>query len=175
MTNEEITRHMPLVERVARGIRRRLPPHVDLDDLLIAGSIGLYKAIVGYDSDRGLKFSTYATWLIRGHIFDELRNADHAPREMRRNREVPVQHQLHAIHCENLYDREPEVRLTAERRDEVQFMLDRCSPREREIMTCYYLEDMPMPAIARRLGISSSRVSQIHIDCIARLTTGRRP
>jgi len=166
---------MPLVERVARGIRRRLPPHETLDDLISVGSMGLLKALRHYDPDRGIAFSTYATWTIRGAIYDELRRIDHASRDMRRRRAIPVQHQLHAIHCENLYDREPEVRLTAERRDEVRSLLERCTERERRILIWYYLDGMTMPSIARRLGVCQSRVSQLHVSCISRLAAGRRP
>ncbi len=174
-SDEEILRYMPLVERVVRRIRRRLPAHMDIDDLRSAGSLGLWRAIERYDPGRGLKFSTYATWTIRGAVYDELRRVDHAPRDMRRLHEVPVQRQFDLVLSEELRDRGEDVQAAAERGDEVRSLLELCNERERRILISYYLDDMTMSSIARGLGVCQSRVSQLHISCIARLAAGRRP
>lgn len=72
-----------LVHHVARQIANRVGDAVDYDDLVGAGSLGLVQAIGGFDPDRGIAFSTYATTRVRGAILDELRAADWRPRSVR--------------------------------------------------------------------------------------------
>ena len=67
---ERIPRHQGLVRSIAITISRRLPPQSDLDDLIAYGQIGLTKAAQVFEEDRGLQFSTYATYRIRGAILD---------------------------------------------------------------------------------------------------------
>ncbi|MGV2481382.1 UNVERIFIED_CONTAM: sigma-70 family RNA polymerase sigma factor, partial [Salmonella enterica subsp. enterica serovar Weltevreden] len=65
------------------------PAHVELDDLLQAGVIGLIDAARHYNGTRGASFETYAGIRIRGAMLDELRQTDWAPRSVhRRLREV---------------------------------------------------------------------------------------
>ena len=45
-----------------------------IDDLIQVGYIGLIKAVDGYDSEKNVKFSTYATHKIRGEIRHYLRD-----------------------------------------------------------------------------------------------------
>ena len=89
-TREELVRrHAGLVKLIASRIAGHLPEHVDREDLYSAGILGLLKAIDRYDPDRGVKFETYATPLIRGEIMEALRAKDWAPRTIRRRaREV---------------------------------------------------------------------------------------
>lgn len=47
---------------------------IELDDLMQEGRVGLYNAIFDFDPTRGTKFSTYATWKIRGEITDYISN-----------------------------------------------------------------------------------------------------
>ena len=61
----------------------RLPPHVEVDDLISVGVLGLMDAIEKYDPDRGAKFKTYAEFRVRGSILDELRILDWVPRSVR--------------------------------------------------------------------------------------------
>jgi RNA polymerase sigma factor for flagellar operon FliA len=61
-----------LVRSLAAGIRRKLPPHVDLEDLVAYGQIGLVEAARDFDPGRGGRFSTYAYYRIRGAIYDGL-------------------------------------------------------------------------------------------------------
>lgn len=77
---------MPLVERVAAGMASRLPPHVELADLIQAGFVGLLDAAEKFDRDKGARFWTYAELRIRGAILDSLRGLDWAPRSIRRRR-----------------------------------------------------------------------------------------
>jgi RNA polymerase sigma factor for flagellar operon FliA len=75
--------HLWLVERVAKKIARRLPPAVDVQDLIGAGTLGLLDAISRYDATRAGSFIGYAEIRIRGAILDHLRAMDWLPRSMR--------------------------------------------------------------------------------------------
>jgi RNA polymerase sigma factor for flagellar operon FliA len=67
---------LPLVRRMAFRMARRLPPNVDVDDLIGAGTEGLLKAVQCYDAERYPHFEPYAKTRIRGAILDELRAND---------------------------------------------------------------------------------------------------
>ena len=84
---KEITqRYLPLVKYLAHRISIKLPSHVDLDDLVNSGVIGLIDAIEKFDADRGIKFKTYAEFRIRGAIYDSLRSLDWVPRSVRKQK-----------------------------------------------------------------------------------------
>lgn len=76
--------HMPLVHHVVRRMARRIPSHVDIDDLVAAGSEGLLRAAERFDEDRGVAFSTFAGCSIRGAVLDALRAMDPLARPTRR-------------------------------------------------------------------------------------------
>lgn len=75
-------KHLPLVKFVARKMSRSLPAHMDLDDLVSWGSIGLLDAIEKFDPTREIRFSTYAVTRIRGAILDGLQQMDWAPKQV---------------------------------------------------------------------------------------------
>ena len=74
----------PLVKRVAFEMRQHLPPHVEMDDLVGAGTLGLVDALRKFDPARKVKLESYARHRIRGGILDALRTLDPASRDMRR-------------------------------------------------------------------------------------------
>jgi len=78
-----INEFAPLIKYIASRIAIRLPPHIDLNDLINAGVIGLIDAIEKFDSSKQIKFKTYAEFRIRGAILDELRSMDWVPRSVR--------------------------------------------------------------------------------------------
>ena len=80
---EVIKRYSPMIKYVANRIAMRLPPHIEVDDLISVGVLGLMDAISKYDSSRGAKFKTYAEFRVRGAILDELRSMDWVPRSIR--------------------------------------------------------------------------------------------
>ncbi|HEV3041562.1 MAG TPA: RNA polymerase sigma factor FliA [Candidatus Angelobacter sp.] len=73
-----------LVRAVATKIKRRLPTHVDVEDLIQTGMIGLLEASTRFDASRKVEFSSYATTRITGAILDELRRADTCSRQDRK-------------------------------------------------------------------------------------------
>lgn len=76
--------HMSSVRYIARRIRERLPQHVEIDDLISAGVIGLMDAFNKFDTRKNVQFKSYAQFRIRGAILDSLRDLDWSPRELRR-------------------------------------------------------------------------------------------
>lgn len=77
-------KHLPLVRIIALNLRAGLPGHVELDDLIGAGALGLLDAINRFSPDRGIQFASYAQFRIRGAILDSLRATDGASRSLRR-------------------------------------------------------------------------------------------
>lgn len=87
-TDEEfqaiVLEQMPQVKYIARRIHEHLPQHVPFEDLLQAGIVGLIDALNKFDSEKNVKFASYAKFRIRGAILDSLREMDWGPRDLRR-------------------------------------------------------------------------------------------
>lgn len=84
-----LEQHASLVKKLAYQLKAKLPPSVELDDLIQAGMMGLLDAMGKYEDGHGAQFETYAAQRIRGSMLDELRSADWLPRSIRKNmREV---------------------------------------------------------------------------------------
>jgi RNA polymerase sigma factor for flagellar operon FliA len=76
--------HLPLVKAIAIRVHENLPVHVDLDDLIHAGVMGLFDAVAKYDGAKNVAFHSYAKHRIKGAILDSLRQLDWASRDLRR-------------------------------------------------------------------------------------------
>ena len=79
-----LVEHLPIVRFLARRIHERLPQHVDLEDLVSAGVVGLMDAFTKFDPAKKVQFRSYAQFRIRGAILDSLRTLDWSPRDLRR-------------------------------------------------------------------------------------------
>lgn len=79
-----VLEHLPLVKAIAVRVHENLPVHVDLDDLVHAGILGLFDAASKYNPDKKVVFSSYAKHRIKGAILDSLRQLDWASRDLRR-------------------------------------------------------------------------------------------
>lgn len=82
-SSEMIDQNMPLVKQVACQIKLRVPSHVELDDLIQSGMLGLLDAVKKYEPTQGIRFEVYARQRINGSIMDELRKSSWAPRRTR--------------------------------------------------------------------------------------------
>jgi RNA polymerase sigma factor for flagellar operon FliA len=91
-----IMEYAPLVKYIANRVAMRLPPHIDVGDLVNSGIIGLIDAIEKFDPSKEVKFKTYAEIRIKGAILDELRAMDWIPRSIRKviNKLVGAYHEL---------------------------------------------------------------------------------
>src|SRR5579864_8300279 len=67
---------LPQVRYIARRIHDRLPSHIQLDDLVQAGILGLIEALHKYDPSKNVELKTYAKYRIQGAILDNLRDLD---------------------------------------------------------------------------------------------------
>ena len=76
--------HLAIVRHVARKVQSTLPAHVELDELVAAGTLGLVDAAAKFDPRTGVQFGSYAQFRVRGAILDSLRDLDWGPRELRR-------------------------------------------------------------------------------------------
>ncbi len=77
---EMVTKYMPLIRKLAGKLSIALPPSLDEEDLVGSGIIGLLEALDRFEPSRGVQFSTYATWRIKGAMIDEIRRTSPAPR-----------------------------------------------------------------------------------------------
>ena len=83
--NALIKQYQPLVRRLAHHMMAKLPPSVEVDDLIQVGLIGLSEALTRYEASQGVQFETFATQRIRGAMLDELRENDWMSRGSRKS------------------------------------------------------------------------------------------
>ena len=221
-----IVTYAPLVKYVAGRLGSGLPAHVDDEDLVSYGLLGLIGAIERYDPDRDVKFETYAIARIRGAIIDELRALDWVPRSVRsRARDieraiaeleaklgrVPTDEEIaqklgltedelneslseiarssiaaldelwtisgssgdQVALIDTIEDTEapdPQGALSqTELREAIADAIARLPEREKLVVTLYYYEELTLREIGEVLGVTESRVSQLHTKAILRL------
>ncbi len=82
--DQRIIEHIGLVKRIAYHLIARLPSHVQVEDLIQAGMLGLIEASKHYDPSQGASFETYAGIRVRGAMLDDVRHADWSPRSLHR-------------------------------------------------------------------------------------------
>jgi RNA polymerase sigma factor FliA len=221
-----IVTYAPLVKYVAGRLGSGLPAHVDDEDLVSYGLLGLIGAIERYDPDRDVKFETYAIARIRGAIIDELRALDWVPRSVRsRARDieraiaeleaklgrVPTDEEIaqklslteeeldeslseisrssiaaldelwtisgsggdQVALIDTIEDTEapePQAMLSqTELREAIADAIARLPEREKLVVTLYYYEELTLREIGEVLGVTESRVSQLHTKAILRL------
>jgi RNA polymerase sigma factor FliA len=221
--NYLLTEHMPLVKRLAHQMKAKLPPSVEVDDLVQAGMIGLLDAINRYEENHGAQFETYAVLRIRGAMLDELRSSDWMPRSTRQNMRKVEQamatlqqqlgrppseseiarslklsladyqemlgdsggHQL--VYYEDFHDERGNdswldryavdddyplrALLETDFRQAVIDAIDSLPPREKILMGLYYEEELNLKEIGAVMGVSESRVSQLHSQAVGRMRT----
>jgi RNA polymerase sigma factor FliA len=81
--DELVRAHLHLANQAVGELARRLPSHVNRDDLCSAAMLGLAQAARSWDPERGASFERHAATRIRGALLDELRDSDWASRSVR--------------------------------------------------------------------------------------------
>lgn len=218
----ELARLRPAVRRAASHLMTRLPPSVDVDDLVQAGMIALFDSLSRYDPASEVQFETFAMQRVRGAMLDELRSYDWIPRSVRKSQRTIDQAIRTVEQREQRSPTEREVaaelgvplaeyqRLLAEARStqlvylddmgdddgdesyaERAFAADKPTPlerlqdsrfrtalvasikelpeREALMMSLYYEQELNLKEIGAVLGVSESRVSQMHSQAVARI------
>ena len=79
-----ILQHLPQVHWIAARIQEKLPPSIELDDLISAGIVGLMAAVDHFDASHNASLKTYAEYKIRGAILDSIRGLDGIPTHKRK-------------------------------------------------------------------------------------------
>lgn len=179
--------YLPLVEWQARKALVRLPVDVGVEygDLVSAGMVGCLDAIDRFDLSRGLRFNTFASPRIRGAMLDWLRQWDWVSRDHRRkmqNGELPEISRLSLSHpiAENesreyelgemiADDAAPVASAGLDREESWRSLLRGAERASRLIVLLYYREGLTLRAIGEQLGLSESRVSQIHQRVLNRM------
>lgn len=180
--NEAMLTWYPMVQRIAHRVATTygLPNGVDTADLVSCGVLGLAEAFERFDPDRGVAFEAFAVPRVKGAIVDGIRAADWVPRKARQRSRMtgePVAvlvsmdesrssesgDQSAADRLADPIERVPGDELeAAEGRRELVDALNRLPERERLIVTLHYFEGVALQEIARSLGVTESRVSQLH-------------
>lgn len=226
--NAQIRQHTPLVRRLAHHMMAKLPPSVQIDDLIQVGLIGLSEALTRFEANQGVQFETFASQRIRGAMLDELRENDWMSRSSRKSQKdienalrrlehklgrSPVESEIAAELSLSLHDyqellnkvqgtqliyledisgssdgedsfldrhvadteSDPANHLRDQRlREALVAAIEQLPEREQYIMSMYYEHDMNLKEIAAVLGITESRVSQLHSQSVARLRAKMR-
>jgi RNA polymerase sigma factor for flagellar operon FliA len=79
-----VLENLSLAKAIAIRVHENLPVHVDIEDLIHAGVLGLIDAVEKFDSAKNVAFQSYAKHRIKGSILDSLRQLDWASRDLRR-------------------------------------------------------------------------------------------
>ncbi len=222
-----IRQYVPLVRRLAHHMIAKLPPNIEIDDLIQVGMMGLAEALSRYEASQGVQFETFATQRIRGAMIDELREGDWMSRGSRKSQKdiehalrrleqrlgrSPLESEIAAelemtlpdyqsllakvrgtqlVYLEDMgagqdddsfldrhvadSDADPMQQLRDQRlRTSLVAAIEGLPEREKFIMSMYYDDDMNLKEIAAVLGITESRVCQLHSQSIARLRARMR-
>lgn len=102
-----IQKYANLVKKIAHHLLGRLPPSVQVEDLIQSGMIGLLEAYRNYDEEKGASFETYAGIRIRGSMLDEIRKGDWVPRSVHKNSKI-ISETIRKV--ENLIGKDPKDR-----------------------------------------------------------------
>ena len=106
-----VNEFLPSIRIHAARLKMRIPPHIETDDLVSSGVVGLLDAMNRYDDSRGIKFKTYAEFRIRGAMLDYLREMDWFPRSARQH---STRLQQTYTRLENILGRAPDEEEVAE-------------------------------------------------------------
>jgi RNA polymerase sigma factor for flagellar operon FliA len=171
-----ICHYLPLVDFIARGVARSVPPAVR-PDLHGFGVIGLMDAIDKFRPERGNRFETYGSCRVRGAMRDGLRTLNWLPRgaERRASRViekiVPVDFQTArnsiGVRLQDCLSERAETSplddvLLAADYEEVVEAIEALPERERRVVFEHYYGDRKLAEIGVDMGITESRVCQLH-------------
>ncbi|MCW5964447.1 MAG: FliA/WhiG family RNA polymerase sigma factor [Bryobacterales bacterium] len=82
--DQRILDNIHLVKIIAIRVYEGLPVHIELEELVQVGVMGLLEAAEKFDESKNVTFAAYAKHRIRGAILDSLRQMDWASRDQRR-------------------------------------------------------------------------------------------
>jgi RNA polymerase sigma factor FliA len=192
-----IEEKIPFVQKIAGRVHRKLPPSVLKDDLVSAGIIGLLDAANKFDASSGVQFEKYAGFRIRGAMIDELRKMDCVPRAVRAkinrtrkfcelfekmNGRTPEIDEVTSLNEAFVYDRDIdledcpsqeedsfEILSREETKRDLAKMLKELSQSEKTVISLMYYNQRSMTEVGEEMGLTVSRISQIHKGVLSKL------
>ncbi len=186
--------HLELVDRIVRGMLRRLPSHIDKADLIQQGRIGLMEAAKRYDRSSSATFKTFATYRIRGEIIDGMRAFSHGRPNDDSWKEITESigsrtrksygsddlggfissvHMLSTAFSMAPATEDDPMNESVEKQT-LWEAVARLPERERKVCELLYQGDMTMQDIADVMGTSKASVSRLHKRALERLRKDRR-
>ena len=166
-----------IVHRIVGGFQKRLPRNVLREDLMAAGMSGLWDAIQRHVGDDE-HFEWYARIKIRGAILDELRSQDWLSRRARWL--MAEDNPISVVRLDDVSDFEQNKALaveieycseTSRKRQLLRKAITHLPEREQFIINLHDLQGMDLKEIARQLGVSEPRVSQLRSRAVNQLKT----
>ncbi len=158
----DVTEHLGLAYSEARKIYKVLKSKYELDDLIQVASVGLVKAGINYDDDKGYTFSTFATACIRGSLYNFIK------RDKKYNLKEGVPHNFSIISYEYEYDtgsfdekigaNEFEDELI--KKIDIKSVIEKLDEKEKQIIELYYFKDNKQVQVAKLLGTNQIQVSR---------------
>ncbi|MCB0878791.1 MAG: sigma-70 family RNA polymerase sigma factor [Thermoleophilia bacterium] len=183
-----VEENLELVDKIVRGMLRRLPSHIDKADLIQQGRIGLMEAARRYDPTSAASFKTFATYRIRGEIIDGLRaHSQGRPAEAGWNESVEsIGESASSSSGDEVSGFVSSVKAlstafelaTSTGENPLEESLEkttlwnavgRLPERERHVCELLYKMDMTMQDIANLMGTSKASVSRLHKRALERL------
>jgi RNA polymerase sigma factor for flagellar operon FliA len=217
--NDIVIEYVHLVKIIARRLLPTYHKHVDFDDMMGSGTLGLMDAVDKFDPSKEVKFETYASLRIRGEIIDQIRKQDWAPISLRQKikrveegysrlegnlgrsatekevaefLDIPESEVLKTLdesHTFNVvcldevlvdrmkseeflvsHEETPEEAI--ENKEMIELLakyIDTLNEKERQVIALYYYEELTLKEIGQVLGVTESRVSQIHSKAMVTL------
>lgn len=77
-----VAQHLDLSRRAAKAIHARVHQHLEFDELVAMGNLGLAEAADRWDPDSGATFRTFAYYRVNGAILDGVRRNSNLPRRV---------------------------------------------------------------------------------------------
>ncbi len=108
--DQVVNEYAPLIRMIAASYAAKLPPSIELDDLVSVATLGLLDAIDKFDPTQKTTFKRYAEYRIRGSILDELRSLDIVSRNVRQKQKVLLKATRHLEQKHNRPVSQEEVR-----------------------------------------------------------------
>ena len=158
-----------LVRSLAAGVRRRLPPSVDMDELIAYGQVGLAEAARDFDPGRGIQFSTFAYYRVRGAIYDALSKISWFAHSGGCDKEADAEDSRAVVDAST-----PSPPAAAMRRELEQFlseMVDRLPCEAATLIRAVYFEGQTLEEAGKRLGISKSWASRLNAKTLRQLAS----
>jgi RNA polymerase sigma factor for flagellar operon FliA len=198
-----IVQYSPLVRNVARRMAVKVSGVLSLEDVLGYGTLGLIQAVARFDPSLGVEFEAFATRRIWASIVDAIRGLQQRSRsDSRRARtleqtsgatiavvgramvslstplgDADGDGERSSLIDQIADDTKPDVPTQVERRQLYQALaraIEQLAERDQLLLSLHYHDGQTFKDIAPLLGLSPSRVSDLHAGALTKLRQALR-